>query len=597
MGYKREMKSEGWTFFRAGGFDQVKLESGRDLLRIGELDQKLWVALACPTSGLELDPRTLALIDADSDGRMRASELIAAVKFAGANLKNPDDLLKGAASLPLSSFNDALPEGKTLLSAARQILVNIGKPEATSLAVEDVSDPTRIFADSAFNGDGVVTEISAADEATKAVIREIMAYVGSDLDRSGKPGVTQEKIDQFFAEAEAYVAWNAEAEAEATKVFPLGSDATTAAVAAVQAIRAKVDDYFARCRLAAFDSRAAAALNRKEEEYLEVAAQDLSITAAEVAGFPLAQVAADRPLPLAGRSTRRTPRRSRRSRQAAVAPLLGQRAQLTEADWTAMGARLAAHEAWMAAKPAQTVEKLGMARIREIWLRAPRRAGRLVARDKRARAGGRQHRERRAAGPLPPRPRAAVQQLRQLQGLLRGRRRPAIFQAGTLYLDQRLASCACRSRTPAKHAALAGLAGAYLAYCDCARKGTGEKMTIVAAFTAGDTDNLMVGRNGIFYDRQGRDWDATITKIVDNPISIRQAFWSPYKKFVRCSRSRSPSAPPPVRRTPTRSWRRAPRRPPTSARPSRPRRPRRSTSARSPRSASRSAPSAPSSRR
>src|SRR5262245_11109106 len=80
---------------------------------------------------------------------------------------------------------------------------------------------------------------------------------------------------------------------------------------------------------------------------------------------------------------------------------------------------------------------------------------------------------------------------------------------------------------------MAGLAGAYLAYCDCVRKATGEKRQIVAAFTGGDSDNLMVGRNGIFYDRKGRDWDATISKIVDNPISIRQAFWSPYKKFVR----------------------------------------------------------------
>src|SRR5690606_12976459 len=78
-----------------------------------------------------------------------------------------------------------------------------------------------------------------------------------------------------------------------------------------------------------------------------------------------------------------------------------------------------------------------------------------------------------------------------------------------------------------------GLAGSYLAYCDCARKGSGEKLSFVAAFTNGDSDNLMVGRNGLFYDRKGRDWDATITKIVDNPISIRQAFWSPYKKLVR----------------------------------------------------------------
>ena len=80
---------------------------------------------------------------------------------------------------------------------------------------------------------------------------------------------------------------------------------------------------------------------------------------------------------------------------------------------------------------------------------------------------------------------------------------------------------------------MAGLAGTYLAYCDCSRKATGEKMQIVAAFTGGDSDNLMVGRNGIFYDRKGRDWDATITKIIDNPISIRQAFWAPYKKLVR----------------------------------------------------------------
>jgi hypothetical protein len=58
-------------------------------------------------------------------------------------------------------------------------------------------------------------------------------------------------------------------------------------------------------------------------------------------------------------------------------------------------------------------------------------------------------------------------------------------------------------------------------------------MTIAAAFTDGEADNLMVGRNGVFWDRQGRDWDATITKIVENPISIREAFWAPYKKLVR----------------------------------------------------------------
>ena len=60
-----------WRFFRAGGFDQVKIETGADLSALDQLDFKLWVALACPTSGLEFDQTTLALIDTDKDGFIR----------------------------------------------------------------------------------------------------------------------------------------------------------------------------------------------------------------------------------------------------------------------------------------------------------------------------------------------------------------------------------------------------------------------------------------------------------------------------------------------------------------------------------------------
>jgi hypothetical protein len=108
----------------------------------------------------------------------------------------------------------------------------------------------------------------------------------------------------------------------------------------------------------------------------------------------------------------------------------------------------------------------------------------------------------------------------------------ATFQAGTLFLDARTCELCVDVADPAKHAMLAQLSAGYLAYCDLTRPGEGKRQ-IVAVFTNGDSDNLMVGRNGIFYDRKGRDWDATITKIVSNPISIREAFWMPYKKLVR----------------------------------------------------------------
>jgi hypothetical protein len=64
-----------WRFFRTGGFDQVRLESGRDVAALAELDQKLWVALACPARGIEFDTTTRDLIDADHDRRIRAPEI------------------------------------------------------------------------------------------------------------------------------------------------------------------------------------------------------------------------------------------------------------------------------------------------------------------------------------------------------------------------------------------------------------------------------------------------------------------------------------------------------------------------------------------
>src|SRR3954471_1949064 len=105
-----------WKFFRAGGFDQVRLDSGADIANLDQLDQKLWVALACPVQGLEFDVKTLQLIDTDKDGRIRAPEIIAAAKWAVSMLKNPDDLTKSSPSLALDQINDATPEGKTILA-------------------------------------------------------------------------------------------------------------------------------------------------------------------------------------------------------------------------------------------------------------------------------------------------------------------------------------------------------------------------------------------------------------------------------------------------------------------------------------------------
>jgi hypothetical protein len=522
-----------WTFFRAGGFDQVKIESGADLMHLGNLDQKLWVALACPTNGLEIDARTLALVDTDKDGRVRASELIAAVLFAGNSLKNPDDLLKGDSELPLAAIQDSTDAGKILLASARQILLNIGKKDATAISIQDVMDTGRIFADTAFNGDGLITEASASEESVKAVIHNIVDCFGSNTDRSGKPGISSEKIDSFFEEIKIYSEWYAKADTETDMLFPLGREKTPLAAAAIAAIKPKVDDYFGRCRLAAFDPRALPVLNRKEEEYGAITAQDLSLSVAEMASFPLALVAAYQPLPLTDTVNPAHAQAIAALVETAITPLLGARTHLSEADWLTVLAKITPYQTWQSEKPSPHIAKLGENRIREVFVSdALVTLQALMAQDKALEAEM-----------------ASIEQVERLVRYYRDiallcanfvnfrdfydGQEPAIFQCGTLYLDQRACRLCMRVEDVAKHATMAGLAGAYLAYLDCTRIATNEKMLIVAAFTAGDSDNLMVGRNGIFYDRKGQDWDATITKIVDNPISIRQAFWSPYKKFSR----------------------------------------------------------------
>ena len=107
----------------------------------------------------------------------------------------------------------------------------------------------------------------------------------------------------------------------------------------------------------------------------------------------------------------------------------------------------------------------------------------------------------------------------------------ASFQAGTLIIDQRACHLCMRVNELPKHDVQAPLSGIYLLYCDCESKKLGKKMQILAAMTQGEVKNLSVGKNGIFYDNEGNDYDASVIKIIDNPISIRQAFWTPYRKL------------------------------------------------------------------
>ncbi len=518
-----------WTFFRAGGVDQVVLSCGQDVAHLDELDQKLWLALSCPTRGLEFDNRTLDIIDTDHDGHIRPAEILAAVRWSRDAFRNMDDMFRGEAKVALSAIREDTDLGKALLAEARHILQTVGHDKAEAITLGDIADTSKILAATRFNGDGILPAESAGDEAVGKAVSDIITALGSETDRSGKPGIDQARVDKFFDQAATTIAWLDEGEKSgAAQVLGEG---TAAAAAALDAVKAKIDDFFARCRLAAFDGRAVGGMNAAETELVALGAKMLTATADDIAKLPLAAVAAKHDLPLADGLNPAWTARMATFAETVVRPVLGGKITLSEADWRAAQDKLAPYFAWQGTKPASEVGAIAPARLRELAggkMRAT--LAELIAKDT---AEGDQKEKVDQVEKMILLHRDLVRLLRNFVNFSEfyGKRQ-AVFQTGTLFIDGRSCDLCLPVDDAGKHASLAAMARAYLLYCDCTRK-SGEKRSIVAAVTGGQTDNLMVGRNGVFCDRQGNDWDATVTKIIENPIGIRQAFWSPYKSFVR----------------------------------------------------------------
>ena len=265
-----------WQFFRAGGVDQVIIRNGQDIAHLPELDQKLWVALACPTRGIEFDERTLDLIDTDHDGRIRPPELLAACAWACAQLHDPDELAQPGDALKIAAINDRTASGAALVSVAHRILEKAGRPDATVVSLTDVAAHSEQLSTMRFNGDGIITADTAQDDAlARETIGHIMQTQGG-THPVGEPavlGIDRSRAEAFFNDMDKIAAWATKAR-DATHMLALGEH-TLKATQAMNAIAQKIEDFFARCRLAAYDLRAATALNPSLEAYAAMAGQQV----------------------------------------------------------------------------------------------------------------------------------------------------------------------------------------------------------------------------------------------------------------------------------------------------------------------------------
>ena len=515
------MDKYNWTFTSVGGTVRVKITSGADIAHLGELDRKLWTVLSCPAKNLEFDQKTLELIDADHDGNIRVDEVIATAEWLTGILKDPDLLLTRGTEIPFSAFNEENPEGAKLLASAKQILANL-KLEKDSIALEDTADLTKVFADTKFNGDGIITPASTDDEKLAALVTTITEKIGKATDRSGADGVTADHIEAFYTALADYAAWQ---DAGTKEVFPFG-DKTADALAAVEALKDKVADFFMRCKLIGFDAATAPAVDVSVDKIGAIEG-NLALAGSAIGEEPLAKPTADAVLPLEAVNP---------AWKAAVEAMRGlvldaDKKALTEAEWAEICGKFAPYVAWMGEKKGAEVEALGIDEVKAL-LKADQKEAllKLVEADKAL--------EEEAL---------SIEAVDKLLRLFHNfydylnnyvvfadfydPDRKAIFQAGRLYIDQRSTDLCIRVDGP--NPDISSLSGMYILYCACKSDKLGKTMNIAAVLTKGDVDGLRPGKNAVFYDRDGNDWSAVVTSIEENPLSIRQAFWAPYKKAGR----------------------------------------------------------------
>ena len=444
-----------WQYCSLGGTKRVCITRGEDIAHLAELDQKLWTVLSCPVKGLELDERTLDLIDYDRDGKIRAEEVITAANWLCSVVKDKNAILLGHDYIDLADFNTDNEEGVQMRDCASELLKIMGLEKTT---------------------------------------------------------ISLPELNEFLANYDENSQKELESNLENLSVSknPYGANSDDA-VAAVDAIRDKVTDYFLRCKFIQFHDDCAVALDVSAEKVAEISEKNFATNIDEISKYPLSKPRADALLPINEGINPAWQSQFAKVKELVLDVDYPGKETITEAEWNAVVAKIDEY---------------------------------IAAKDEETKAINEGHDEKLENEHDVIKPLERLLHLyRDFYTLLRNyvamvdfynKDIPAVFQAGQLYIDsRRLDLCLKVGPDVAKHIDNSELSDMFLIYCKCVSRVKNETMNIVAVLTSGDINNIRVGKNAVFYDNQGQDWDAVVTHIKENPISVREAFWSPYRKFGR----------------------------------------------------------------
>lgn len=519
------------------GLVQLRLERPEDLEVIHALEPARWSATSAPIEQFHCDPRLLQLMDTDENGRIRVHELRAAHRWIQARLGAPERLAARDDTVRLADLTPGRPETTGLRGLVELMLRELGRTVQADAAVTlaEIRRFRDSFAREYPNGDGTVVAPQVEDPELRALVQDIVAGTGGAPDLSGEAGVGLSQLDTWLARAAALITWEAEGRLDDAQIHPLGPD-TAAAAAALEALGPKLDQYFAQCDLLALDRIAEARLAASPEA---LAALDVSSPARIrdwLEAATIARPTAEAVLRLDQELNPHYREALARLSREVLPPLLGRDGPvntLSAAELSAARARLAPFVTWRDRRPAGLpAGATGEAMAALLAGPLPGRLRALIAGDNEASD------ELMQVGDLE---RFALYQRWLLElannmvsfPSLFAHDRRALFQAGTLVLDGREMSFCVRVYDKAAHKLVAQQSYLFLVYAQLERRAGGQTFTqlVGAAVTSGVRGSIGLGKRGVFYDRDGVEWDALIVDLIDQPISLWEAAIAPFVRL------------------------------------------------------------------
>ncbi len=519
-------------FGRFGRTFQLKIETAADLKHAEKLDEALWVATAAPILSLtDCDPVLLQILDTDADGRIIADDVQAAIKWLFETFKNTDRVTEKSTILSLADINTENTDGKRLVEAAKTALTRLGKPDSTEIDLTQVRGTLESKKQLPVGENGVILPTATEDLALREFIEAIVkTLVGADHP-SGAKGVDAATVDKFVELAKAWLDWHAKGQLDdtgtPTEIMPLGH-ATPDAFAKIQAIRAKLDQYYAQCRLLLFDP---ATKDKFTTHFAKLEGPDLADPAkinALLEAAPLSPAHPDMTLNLDEKINPAFIARVQGLESVAEA-IIGKNLHTLSLDhWNTILARFKPYEAWVTSKPGAQVEPLGEEKLTQYLDPAlTAKAKELIASSKDVAESNNNLR--------------LVEKALLFQSLflrfvnnfvsmpeLFDIKTAAMFEMGTLVMDGRRFNLCIKVHNRAEHAAIAGTGGTFIMYVECILKNNLEKMELAVPVTAGLKGNVAVGKRGVYIDRQNREWNARAVQIIENPISFQEAIFAPF---------------------------------------------------------------------